>query len=307
MKYIIIILLVLFLIYMVAWTYNLYIHTSRQNKLNRINELKAKREAKENNGKEDAEDKKIGNSEGVTDTVDDKKETGKKGVFGKAAVKKDTEEVKVEDTRDYWLNKQELEQCETDKEKAECYHYFDSVEEGFRGLLLEIYDCGLVRIDELENIAYGENRFDNMDMSFLEELDKDDDVITVLGGADRVIVDAAKKLDKNDPGITDIKGTLSDGVENVLKAVDEEKQKEEKKNEPISKKEEVSVEKARYDRARTSSQEIRNKIFLKWDGYVSDLYDIIEIKASKETKHKIKKALRDYGYSDVDVLLKSPE
>ena len=290
MKYIIIFLLIVFLIYMIVWTYNLYNHTKRKDKMNRIKELRAKREEKRSPGvvKEDTEN--------IHDSLN-----------SPAKRMKETVKEAVADSRDYWVNKQELAECDTDKERERCYHYFESVEEGFQGLLLELYDYGLVRMDELETIAYGKNHFNNMDMSFLEESDKEDDTITVLGHTDTVIVDAARNLDKNDPGIMDIKGTLSDGVENIIKAVDEEKKIEEKKKEPISAKEEKSVEKARYDRARTSSQEIRNKIFLKWDGYVSNLYDMIEIKASEETKHKIKKALRDYGYSDVDVLLKSPE
>ena len=36
-----------------------------------------------------------------------------------------------------------------------------------------MYDCGIVRTDELEEIAYGKNHFRNVDLSFLEELERE--------------------------------------------------------------------------------------------------------------------------------------
>lgn len=300
-RYIVIALLILFLIYMIVWTFRLRAHTKHQNKKDRIRELREKKEEKlkkkqeaatnENPLKETLEEKAVKHQE-----IDSSKKPEKKNK--KEAV---VTEAEKEPSGDYWVNLQELKACTTDREKEKCYHYFQTVEEGFHGLLLEIYDYGLVRIDELETIAYGKTSFDKVDLSFLDELEEEEKEET------NDVMDAAKELGVNDPGITDIKGTLSEGVEKVIQAVDKEKEAQAKKSEPISVKEEKSVEKARSDRARTSNQEIRNKIFLKWDHYVDDLYEMVEIKASDDTKHKIKKALRDYGYNDVDVLLKSPE
>lgn len=312
-KYIVILLLILFLIYMLVWTFRLRSHTKRQNKMNRIRELREKKEgkiqAKQEKPAEVIQEKKPDDKPDISAANKPDKKANKKqkklaandleNSAKESNMKKQEKEI-PENTKDYWVNLQELKACTTDREKEKCYHYFETVEEGFHGLLLEIYDYGLVRMDELETIAYGKNSFENVDLSFLDELDEETPVTNE-------VMDAVKELDEKDPGITDIKGTLSEGVEKVIKAVDKEKELEAKKNEPITIKEEQSVEKARSDRAKTSNQEIRNKIFLKWDHYVDDLYEIVEIKASDDTKHKIKKALRDYGYNDVDVLLKSPE
>lgn len=276
MKYFIMIIVIVFFVYMVIWSLRLISHTNRKEKMNRIQELREK----QNNKKEKNE---------------------------KPSDKNTPEpETMMEDTRDYWVNVEELRQAVNERERSRCYHYFDRVEECVRGLLLEIYDCGLVRVDELEKIAYGEDHLKNVDLSFLNRLDEEEEQM-VKAMQEQQVMDAAKSLSQTDLGITDIHGTLSEGVEKVLQAVEEEKKMEEKKSEPIVKKQETSVEKARMDRKRTSNQEIRNRIFMKWDGYVTDLYQRIEIKASEETKHKVKKALLEYGYNDVDVLLKSPD
>lgn len=300
--YIIFTLLAIFFIYMVIWTFKLHFFTKRQKKVKRIKELRAK-----------------GNE-----------------------IKKRT----IDCTKDYWYNLRELEDCKKDEDFEKYYHYFIGVDQGVQELLMEMYDCGIVRTDELEEIAYGKNHFRNVDLSFLEELERemmtdeneekeereereekethadaanedvllDEGIIQVegilgdfFGAKNNDIVSAAKNLDKNDPGIMDIKGTLSEGVENVIAAVDAEKQAEEEENEPFIKKTEKSVEEARKAREMTANAEIRNKIYEKWVGYVFELYELININANEDTKHKIRKALMDYGYNDVDVLLESPE
>lgn len=289
---------------MVVWSVKLYFHMKRQQKVKRIQELRAKeKEPKQH----------------------------------------------IDANRDYWFNLKELEGCQEGEEAVKCYHYFDSVQQGVKELLVEMYDYGIVRTDELTEIAYGQSFFDNVDLSFLQEIeatteqgstdsemigtksdsaesvgndlesmssseDIADDVIQVggvMGGffskPAPTIVSAAKDLEENDPGITDLHGTLSRGVENVLAAVEAEKKEEEKKNEPIMKKQEKSVEEARKAREMTSNAEIRNKVYEKWVGYVEHLYQIVGVNASEDTKAKIRKGLLDYGYNDVDVLLESPE
>lgn len=297
--YIIIGILTIFFIYMVVWTVKLYFHTQRQKKVKRIQELRAK-------GREDQQP--------------------------------------VDDAKDYWYNKREVEACNEGEDVQRYYNFFTNVEDGVHGLLLEMYDCGIVRTDELEQISYGKSRFQDMDLSFLKDLDdaveetvgdatvvdetdveeiaKDkkeevtqlDDVIQVegmMGGfftkSKPDIVTAAKELSSDDPGITDIRGTLSQGVENIIAAVESEKQEEAEKNEPIIVKEEKSVEEARKAREMTGNAEIRNKVYSKWSGYVEELFDLVVVNASDETKEKLRKALMDYGYNDVDVLLESPE
>ena len=126
-------------------------------------------------------------------------------------------------------------------------------------------------------------------------------------GGESEVVKAAKQLDKNDPGITDIHGTLSEGVENVIAAVESEKQAKEVADEPILIKKEKSIEEARKVRERTATAEVRNKIYEKWVSYVFELYEMVNINANEDTKHKIRKALMDYGYNDVDILLECPD
>ncbi len=291
MKYVIIAILAIFFVYMVVWTLKYIFFAKRQKKVKRIQELRAKN-----------------------------KEEGQS----------------ADNTKNYWYNKRELDACEEGEDVQRYYHYFESIEDGIHGLLLEMYDCGIVRTDELTQISYGEDRSQDVDWSFLndvvaediteevieeEKIDRAaedgavlDDVIQVEGvmggffskGA-QDIVTASKELQSDDPGITDIHGTLSEGVENVIAAVEAEKQEEAKKNEPIIIKEEKSVEEARRAREITGTPEIRNQVYSKWTGYVEDLLAMVVIHAAPEVQQKICKALMDYGYNDVDVLLESPE
>lgn len=286
LRYIIFGLLVIFLIYMIIWTVKLHFFGKRQKKVKRIQELRAK-----------------GNE-----------------------IKKRT----IDCTKDYWYNLREVEDCKEGEDFEKYYHYFIGVDQGVHELLLEMYDCGIVRTDELEEIAYGKNHFRNVDLSFLEELEREmqadeqeeesteepaeEPIIQVEGVSDNFfampkndVVSAAKNLRKNDPGIVDITGTLSDGVENVIAAVEAEKEAEREAKEPILPKTEKSVEEAQRARAMTANADVRNKIYEKWVGYVFELYEKVSINANEDTKHKIRKALMDYGYNDVDVLLEDPQ
>lgn len=286
LRYIIFGLLVIFLIYMIIWTVKLHFFGKRQKKVKRIQELRAK-----------------GNE-----------------------IKKRT----IDCTKDYWYNLREVEDCKEGEDFEKYYHYFIGVDQGVHELLLEMYDCGIVRTDELEEIAYGKNHFRNVDLSFLEELEREmqadeqeeesteesaeEPIIQVEGVSDNFfampkndVVSAAKNLGKNDPGIVDITGTLSDGVENVIAAVEAEKEAEREAKEPILPKAEKSVEEAQRARAMTANADVRNKIYEKWVGYVFELYEKVSINANEDTKHKIRKALMDYGYNDVDVLLEDPQ
>lgn len=283
--YIILGLLGIFFLYLVIWTCKLHFQNKRQKKVKRVQELRAK-----------------GNE-----------------------IKKRT----IDCTKDYWYNLREVEDCKEGEDFEKYYHYFIGVDQGVQELLLEMYDCGIVRTDELEEIAYGKNSFRNVDLSFLEEFERElqeedspdaeaktpehEDVIQVEGlmgsffSGNADVVKAAKDLKKEDPGITDLHGTLSPGVENVIAAVEAEKEEKEKAEEPILIRKEKPVEEAQKDRKRTTTPEIRNKIYEKWVGYVFELYEVVRINANEDTKHRIRKALMDYGYNDVDVLLESPE
>ena len=288
-KYIILGVLGIFFIYLIIWSFKLHFFNKRQKKVKRLQELRAK-----------------GNE-----------------------IKKRT----IDCTKDYWYNLREVEDCQEGEDFEKYYHYFIGVDQGVQELLIEMYDCGIVRTDELEEIAYGKNHFRNVDLSFLEEFEKEmsdehveevpedayeeileEEIIQVEGIAEGFfgqnksdIVAASKQLKKDDPGLMDIHGTLSEGVENVIAAVEAEKRAEEEENEPFIKKKEKSVEEARRARQMTANAEVRNKIYEKWVGYVFELYELVSINANEDTKHKIRKTLMDYGYNDVDILLESPE
>ncbi|MBE5924479.1 MAG: hypothetical protein E7271_08435 [Lachnospiraceae bacterium] len=314
-RYIILALLLIFLIYLIVWTIRLHSYNKRKKKVKRIKELRAK-----------------GNE-----------------------IKKRT----IDCTKDYWYNLREVEDCTKDEDFEKYYHYFIGVEQGVHDLLMEMYDCGIVRTDELEQIAYGSNHYKDVDLSFLEEFEEglkeegkidhtsaetmkkigdirdsakkedpikkalsdaakdeeelslDDGVIEIQGGLEEdffggAIIKAARNMKEDDPGITDIKGTLSEGVESVIAAVDEEKEEQALDDEPILPKKEKDVEEAMKAREATSNAAIRNKIYEKWVSYVFELYEMVSINANEDTKHKIRKALMDYGYNDVDVLLEDP-
>lgn len=324
LRYIVYVVLLIFLLYLIIWSCQLHVYTKRARKVQRIKELRAK-----------------GNE-----------------------IKKRT----IDCTKDYWYNLREVEDCDKDEDFEKYYHYFIGVDQGVHELLLEMYDCGIVRTDELEEIAYGKNHYKDVDLSFLEELesemmengtidhtsaetmqhisevkrkeeerqlqeqmneaavsdhddeasqtgeaDIDGDIIQVQGGLSdffgksEYIVSAARKMDKDDPGITDIKGTLSKGVNDVISAVDAEKKAREEADEPILPKTVKSVEEARKAREMTANAEIRNKIYEKWVSYVFELYELVSINANEDTKHQIRKALMNYGYNDVDVLLEDPQ
>ncbi len=284
--YIVIGILVILFIYMVVWSLKLYFYNKRQKKVKRIQELRAK------------------GNEAKNEPVDE--------------------------TKNYWYNRREVNTATEEGDAEKYYNYFDSVEEGVKGLLLEMYDCGIVRTDELAKVAFGKDHLQDQDLSFLEDLEKEegvetqsfeenapgmDDIIQIegmMGGgffakSTPDVVTAAKELKEDDPGITDIHGTLSEGVESVLAAVEAEKKQEDEKNEPIIVKEEKSVEEARKAREMTATSEIRNQVYSKWLRYVDELYDLVHIHSDEDTQNKIRKALTDYGYNDVDVLLESPE
>ena len=59
-------------------------------------------------------------------------------------------------SKDYWYNIREVEDCPEDMPVERLYHYFETEQECIKALILEMYDCGIVRTEELEKIAFGE-------------------------------------------------------------------------------------------------------------------------------------------------------
>lgn len=103
--------------------------------------------------------------------------------------------------KNYWYNIREVEDCPKDKPVERLYHYFETEQECIKALIIEMYDCALVRTEELERIAYGEVRpvkmivnpyeiddeYDDFDYDFdeaVEELmEQDDDEVAATAEA----------------------------------------------------------------------------------------------------------------------------
>lgn len=54
----------------------------------------------------------------------------------------------------YWFNKQDMIDAD-ELEKLRYQHHFDDWKDCVQDLIIEMYDCGLVRTEELYSIAYG--------------------------------------------------------------------------------------------------------------------------------------------------------
>ena len=54
----------------------------------------------------------------------------------------------------YWYNKEDMEDGDAIT-RLRCEHHFNKLEECINDLVVEMYDCGLVRTEELYMIAYG--------------------------------------------------------------------------------------------------------------------------------------------------------
>jgi hypothetical protein len=58
--------------------------------------------------------------------------------------------------KNYWYNIREVEDCPPSTPVERLYHYFETEQECIKALIIEMYDCAIVRTEELERIAYGE-------------------------------------------------------------------------------------------------------------------------------------------------------
>ncbi len=56
--------------------------------------------------------------------------------------------------KNYWYNKQDVEDRPENRSVESYYHYFNEAKDCIKDLIIEMYDCGLVRTEMLEAIAY---------------------------------------------------------------------------------------------------------------------------------------------------------
>ncbi len=85
-------------------------------------------------------------------------------------------EVKTGTSKGYWVNKDDLLDDEEDAVmKLRHYHYFDTIDECIKDLIIEMYDCGFVRTEEIFTIAYGEDALTPDSLIFKTDIDEDVD------------------------------------------------------------------------------------------------------------------------------------
>ncbi len=95
-------------------------------------------------------------------------------------------------SKNYWYNKQDVEDRPEGRPVESYYHYFDQAKDCLKDLIIEMYDCGLVRTEMLEAIAYSGGMVGKEAKSFVQEL-HDDNVVAaeeekaalVKAGADK--------------------------------------------------------------------------------------------------------------------------
>ncbi len=62
----------------------------------------------------------------------------------------------IDESMGYWYNKEDMADAD-EIMKIRYQHYFNKLDECIRDLVIEMYDCGLVRTEELYSIAYGQD------------------------------------------------------------------------------------------------------------------------------------------------------
>ncbi len=91
----------------------------------------------------------------------------------------------------YWFNKDDLREAEDAVAKLRYYHYFDTIDECIKDLIIEMYDCGLVRTEEIFTTAYGDDALTPDSMIFRTDFEEDEEMDYELPP---VSEDAQKKI-----------------------------------------------------------------------------------------------------------------
>lgn len=76
------------------------------------------------------------------------------------------------ESKGYWLNKDDID--ETDQTyRLRYYHYFDNIDECIQDLIVEMYDCGFVRTEDIFVAAYGEDALKPNSFIYMTDDDPD--------------------------------------------------------------------------------------------------------------------------------------
>ncbi len=189
----------------------------------------------------------------------------------------------------YWYNKEDMEEAD-DLMKYKYRHYFDTVEECVNDMVVEMYDCGIVRTEELYSIAYGDDALTPDAIVFqANSLDADEIEAADANGPDATKNASAEDADAPSTKETDASASDKGKSENSQAAEEANNNNSSSDLPPISDKK-------------------KGKIKDQWLVYVSVLLDSIAVSCSDgEAVDAIIKGLKDYGDNDLSVLLYSPE
>ena len=72
----------------------------------------------------------------------------------------------------FWINRDDIED-ENQAHLLRYYHYFDNIDECIHDLIVEMYDCGFVRTEEIFVAAYGEEALTPDSFIYMTDADCD--------------------------------------------------------------------------------------------------------------------------------------
>lgn len=103
-------------------------------------------------------------------------EEKRKNIVNTTQLLKDPESSPAETAnKGYWVNKDDLRETEDAVAKLRYYHYFDTIDECIKDLIIEMYDCGLVRTEEIFTTAYGDDALTPDSMIFRTDFEEDEE------------------------------------------------------------------------------------------------------------------------------------
>ena len=101
-------------------------------------------------------------------------------------------------SKGYWINRDDIED-ENQAHLLRYYHYFDNIDECIHDLIVEMYDCGFVRTEEIFVAAYGEEALTPDSFIYMTDADCDLEkakaaLPPVSEKNQKIIADALEKL-----------------------------------------------------------------------------------------------------------------
>ncbi len=240
----------------------------------------------------------------------------KKRVVQEEKIKKKKEKMVKEakvlapEAKYYWYNLEDAANCESEIEKSALYNYFANANDCVMDLITEMYDCGLVRTEELTSLSYGVGLFEEEKS---EEVAEDKEIPTVDFEEAEEDSDAGTEVLTSDMSAAEVDDIDNQAI--TYNSEDREERAINQKNALVDDKDaevyKPDLDSDEYaglteaDKARRVV--IKTAIYDRWVGYVKDLYKIVELDAPEEIKLEINREMMHYGYNDIEVLLHSPE